>query len=71
MYNTLLTLTFRSLSYSIFFQSLDVVCRYRDTQPQVTEKLCYLGILIHNIYISVSRLRHILLLTGYQGLYRS
>ena len=42
--------------YSI--QSLEVVSRYRDPQPQVTENVCYLRNLSPNIiYISVSRLK--------------
>ena len=42
-------LTPRKLSYSFIFQSLEVVSRYRDTQLQVTEKLCDLWNLSRNI----------------------
>ena len=36
--------------FNLNFQSLEVVSRYSDTQLQVTENLCYLRNLSHNIY---------------------
>ena len=36
--------------FNLNFQSLEVVSRYRDTQLQVTENLCYLWNLSLNIY---------------------
>ena len=35
--------------FKLFFQSLEVVSRYRDTQPQVTENECDLSNLSPNI----------------------
>ena len=45
-------LTFRSLHepFNLNFQSLEVVSRYRETQLQVTENVCYLRNIRPNIY---------------------
>ena len=53
----------------LYFQSLEVVSRYRDTQLQVTENLCYLRNLSPNIYQCFKIEGIFFLTTCYQGLY--
>ena len=57
--------------FNLYFQQLEVVSHYRDTQLQVTENICYLCNLSPNIYqcFKIERIFYSdqLVIRGYTG----